>query len=179
MEIYKYITGADGEFTCFSLAKRDASFRKLIRSGESLKSGWEPIHLIDDGRYHHGDFLLMMGAGLLLFSCRAWSLLEPLIGNDTEALPVSTDSGVDLLAIHLLSTAEVDCLDKENSKIVYSKLDGRPMSVKKYVFREEMIQDKILFKVPETAHFETFVTEKFKTLVEQEKLTGLTLQRMA
>lgn len=177
MKIYKYTTSE--EFNGFFLDKKGASFRKLIRSGDSLKSDWEPIHLKDDGRGCQGDFSLMMSADLLLFSCRAWSLLEPFIGNDTEALPVSANSRVDLLAIHLLSTAEVDCLDKENSKIVYSKLDGRPMSVRKYMFREEIIREKILFRVPETAHFETFVTEKFKTLVEQEKLTGLTLRRMA
>lgn len=178
MEIYKYLTNSSAGFTSFLRDKKDNVQKKVIRSGNSLKLNWEPIHLIPVKEdCHQGDFSLMLGGtGLLLFSCRAWSILEPFIGNDVEALPVFSNTGETLLAINLLSTVQVDCLDKENSKINYRE-DGSPASVRKYVFLKGMLQDKILFKVPETAHFETFVTEKFKALVEQENLTGLDLIR--
>lgn len=179
MEIYKYVPDTSWKFNYYSSDKEHSSQRKRIHPGDSLKFDWEPMYLTSEGGDCQADFsLINISINLLLFSSRAWLILEPFIGNDAETLPVFSDCDEKLVLINFLATAWVDCLDKENSKINYSDLDGRPVSVKKYVFRKEMIQDRLLFRIPETAHFQTFVTEKFKNLVEQEKLTGLALLRV-
>ena len=110
-----------------------------------------------------------------LMDARAHKILAPMLEAENEILPIEPFKGVDYYFLNVLK--ELDCLDKENT------LYGENGDTAGYQFLPEKLTDSTLFYVPRTASIFTVVGRpnagvEFKTLVEQEGLTGLRFEEV-
>jgi hypothetical protein len=60
-----------------------------------------------------------------------------------------------------------------DSELVRFHSTGRILTVRSYSFIEERVDGSFLFKVPQLVRTEIFATERFRSLVEDNGLTGL------
>ncbi|HEY0601659.1 MAG TPA: DUF1629 domain-containing protein, partial [Herpetosiphonaceae bacterium] len=102
------------------------------------------------------------------FNERAWQVLEPLLGQSVEALPLRTDEHT-YYAINVLVV--LDCLDMDRSEIQYFP-SGGIMYIDRYVFEEGCVDEHPIFKIQGAELKEVLVSEQVKAVVEQNHLAG-------
>ena len=145
--------------------------------GQSLIGTWVPVVMEVDETQEKGDF---PSFEVPIISERAWKVLQPLINKDVEALQVTVEQeyfgemGGQYFALNVISI--IACLDEQKSEFVrYS--DGSIMRVSKYVFLPDRLKDIHFFKIRAEdnvfSHYEFYVSEEFKNLVELHELKGL------
>ena len=165
--IYNYIADSD-KYECLEFASRHDRTLDKFGCGVRLAGDWKPIPAkIDDSVGRPGDFPSAFGQ-IPVLSLRAWTLLEPLIGESVEALPLKCP-GRNLFALNVL--AVVDCLDQEKCEFKYYS-SGKIMRVAKFAFRNDPTEKHHMFSIPETSG-DVFISDQFRKLVEQENLKGL------
>src|SRR5262245_16412532 len=75
-----------------SLAALDAQTQHVFRgfTAQPFGASWKPMPVaLNDSEGKLGDFCNLTGAfGVPVFSEKAWTVLEPLIGESVEALPL-------------------------------------------------------------------------------------------
>jgi len=145
---------------------------ELNRNDKRLSESWKIVDVTffrgDDGIDEHkplGDFVDFIGPAV---SVKARSILEPLISNTVEFLPLKADTGV----YFAMKVHWVDCLDVENSKVKGFD-DGAIMRVIEYAFHWDRLEDIHIFHLPKLCGSSLFVSDKFKEVVEKNKLEGL------
>lgn len=171
MNVYKLIQDSDTYDSL--LASREAR-QRLDEFGKPQAQSWEPLPVDVYSVGRSGDFPSLR-RDVPVFSEGAWQVLRPLIELSVEALPLigTKDS---YLAINVLDIA--DCLDHSRAKISLLP-SGGVMSVDKYVFKDGCLNNRHIFKLPETAVQEVLVSEEFKQLVERSGLKGLMFRKVA
>jgi hypothetical protein len=102
---------------------------------------------------------------------RAWDVLEPLIGNCSEPLPIIHPSGMPFYIVHVMRT--IDCLDTDRADVCRSDIDGQITNVYKYAFKPGMIEGQHIFKLPWESGGDLIVDDVFRRAVEDNKLRGL------
>lgn len=179
MKIYCFKASAS-RFNSFLFNKDYWDIQDSIGVGHSLIGKWTPIPVRnlfkeDEGEFPKtaGDFPSLSGS-IPVVSEKAWQILSAYIKNEVEALPLITKTG-SYFALNVLDI--VDGLDKEKSEISY-RSSGRVSRVFKYVFHEEKIKGKYMFKIPETKGLEVYVSEEFKKLIEENNLKGLDFSKI-
>jgi hypothetical protein len=106
-----------------------------------------------------------------VMSSRAKRLLEPVLGTDAQWLALSFEE----CEYWILNSLRVlDAVDLSGSAVGYFP-DGRVSDVEKYALRESVVADEWLFKAS-VAPYDVLVTERFRSLVTREKLTGIYFQ---
>ena len=106
---------------------------------------------------------------LPVFSRRALDYLKPLIAPHVEVLPLSFDEG-EFFAINVITV--LDAVDYQNSVYKTFRDGKRIMSFKKYAFHESIVAVVPIFKISDERVRYAFVSDEFKQIVEQNKLTG-------
>jgi hypothetical protein len=137
----------------------------------SMTDAWEPPDIRIQGKSKRlRDFVCWM-MSVPVLSKKAVEVLEPLIGQHCEILPLIELRGKPFYALNVLTT--VDCLDKAGSDILYSPNDPvRILSIGPYKFDEKKIPDDIpIFKLPEYTAT-VFVTRAFIDAVIDNGLCG-------
>jgi hypothetical protein len=136
------------------------------------QSEWIPLPVgIESLGTKRGDFLAVIAYS---FACnkKTYSILESLIGNSVELLPLlCADGEFSILKV----TNIIDCLDHTNIDALISKESGRILHIRKYAFKEDMIKNQHFFSIPEKK-FGILVSQEFKDLVEKNKLEGLSFK---
>ncbi|MGD0832098.1 MAG: YwqG family protein [Terracidiphilus sp.] len=123
-----------------------------------------------------GNFVhCWQGSGNFLMDAHAHKILAPMLEAENEILPVEAFKGVDYYLLNVLK--ELDCLDRDNT------LYGESSGTAGYQFHPEKLTDSPLFTVKWTGGLFTVVGRpnagvEFKTLVEQEGLTGLRFEEV-
>jgi hypothetical protein len=147
----------------------DATFRALLGLSPLAKS-WKaiPVEVDKTAGPDPGDFPSFSPYNSPVFSKNAVVLLEPLMTNSVEVLPLGTFDSEEYFAIHVVE--EVDALNQEKSK--FSIVDGQRGSVTKFVFHEERLAGKHIFRIPELRLRPPVVSPEFKKAVESHKLRG-------
>ena len=170
MNIYEYLPDSN-KYECFEFAsKYDRSLDKF-GLGVRLGGNWTPIPAkIDDSVGSPGDFPSVLW-DIPVFSLRAWTILEPLIGDSVEALPLKCRDR-SLFALNVL--AVVDCLDQKKCEFKYYS-SGKIMRVAKFAFRSDPAVKHHMFSIPEASGV-VFVSDQFRETVDKEKLKGLTFK---
>jgi hypothetical protein len=74
------------------------------------------------------------------------TVLDDVLGDDAEILPLTCDEE-DLWLIHAWRL--VDALDEDNSVFNRFASSGRIRRVTRYAFREDMVQSRTCFRVPQ------------------------------
>lgn len=119
-----------------------------------------------------GDWTSVGAAeGMPALSARAKDLLQPLLGATVQWLPLAFDEG-DYWLLNCLR--QPDVLDVSASTVTY-RPDGTVAGIHKFAFKPGVVADEWLFKLPGAPNF-VFVTDRFRELVERERLPGLFFQ---
>ncbi len=117
-----------------------------------------------------GNFV-NLDSGLLFCDSYALLKLKPYIIKEVEIIPTNVD-GLDLNILNLINL--IDCLDKEKSVIEYfDEIKEGIMDVEEYVFKEELLENVTLFKLPQLSRSSIFGTNQFYSKVKEYGLTGL------
>ena len=129
-------------------------------------NGWFHSLYEDKGIDDKPDVFVTAYAWLVL-SSKARALLEPVLYKAGEFLPFDCDGE----AYYLLVPHVIIPVDENLSE--YNFVDGDHRGTKKVVFRPEEVGVHTLFKTDFDYHLNLFCSEKFKSLVEMHKLTGV------
>lgn len=138
--------------------------------GRKLKREWSPLKVeffkskkkISDSPFLYISFLVINKESIMT--------LNNYFLDFVELLPLSYQNSVDnYFVVNVINI--VDCLDHENS--IFSRYDdGRIMLCDKYAFVKEKLIKNHIFKIPEFPRAHIFVSDDFKSAVEDSELTG-------
>lgn len=169
--IYDPLVTEDYEW--INLVDRDEyeTFRNL--DGTSVSKTWKPIIIKLVGgnnrfKPHHSDFPWL--GGVLIIRQKVVDVMEEIFLKYGELLPVISEDGETLYAFncHIL-----DALDVEKSEIKLIPGTNRIMCVKKYVFKEDVIKGKHMFRITSLRSSSTFVNSDFVAEYKKHGLVGL------
>ncbi len=171
----------------FSLKGNSKEFSIFIQSchddgsdimGIAMKSRWQPltsytptlleIHMSDSGKKNYKfDFSGFLGP-FLVFSEQAIDKLGDILLPKGQVLPVITESKKKKFFGYYPTNPLKGCFDKEKS--IYREYP-KGLMIDKPVLIEKNITDEYLFSIEEDIS-RVFVTDKFKTRVEEAGLLG-------
>jgi hypothetical protein len=148
-------------------------FDKLYESywGQPLGDRWKTFHLRPSDYYSHfpmGDFPHFF-ADVLLFSTRAKVILQDMMAPSGEFLEMKYGNE-SVYAFNV--TNFINVLDENKSEVKRFKSSGRIMSIEKYEFIPHLLENQVIFKIPQ-AKGRIFVTDKFVQRVNEHGLVGL------
>ena len=118
------------------------------------------------------DFPALMDYGkIVVVSPVACNALLPLLGSAVQPLPIILPGGTYSI-LHILRIA--DCLDMERSRVNRNSVSGNVTWVYHHVLDEHLIPtDTHIVKSTLNTGAETFVSERFRDVVERHRLKGL------
>lgn len=138
--------------------------------GKPYADKWEPIRLYSAEAYNHYPMPdIKKFLGTLIFSKRAKVILEDLLLPYGEFLQLSCE-GNEFFIFNVL--IQLDALNEEKSEVKRFKSSGGIMRVVRYEFFPEVIDDQVIFKIPQQKT-RTYVTDKLVEKVIEHGLEGL------
>ena len=149
----------------------------LFRVGKKSKT-WRPIPVRIVRRLDREDpcFCRMkrpdvydFRTGYPVVNHRAWSVLEPVIGPYTEALPLQTVAGDQLLLVNVLDRVPL----AKDADVSWNPVIKWFTSVRRYSFREKDVGSKVIFRVEGMALGHCLVTAAVRNAVVRAKLRGV------
>jgi hypothetical protein len=160
----------DGFELCHPVHHDDFEHINVSVDGTRRRNSWRPLEMQiireDEGRVLSVSDSPWLGSHALFFRTQAIEVLEPLLSEHGELLPVHCEDAEVLL---FNPTRVLDALDEGASNILRFG-DGRVMRVNEYVFHPEVVRDTHVFKIPNLRVSPTFISEHF---VETWKSAGL------
>ncbi len=132
------------------------------------------VHVIS-GRKEFDISYLWNGTSLFLLNGRAKNILEPVLSEYVEFLPVIYKKPLYLM--HVLRVA--DALDLDN--IIADTCAGKIGYIKKFAFKEERIPPFPIFRILCEGMLYTgviFVKDEFKKIIEENGLTGFSFEEV-
>ncbi len=157
------------------------NYLEIMKSGDQFGGKWNPpfLSLYYDEEVKGGGEKLPIGDFMngivdLSMNSRARSILEPILQNQVELLPLKTSIGV----YFELNIRHISCLDISRCTVERFKSSGRIMHAKTYAFFEENISGINLFCSSELSINPLFASDLFKKTVESNNLTGLEFERI-
>jgi hypothetical protein len=138
--------------------------------GQEVRHSWQNFKAEIKTNKPIGNFT-DLDPGVLICDSFALSKLEKRIETEVEVLPISFISKIEMHVLNV--TSVIDCLDEEKSDIKYFENSKDVMSIKKYKFAEELLENVLLFKIPQLNRTEIFATDSFRELITGSFLTGL------
>jgi len=141
----------------------------LSFDGRNQTKNWKPLKVV---RMEPGKKLPLgdaPGFNIAVFSKKAVDILYPIIKNDVEILPLDFDEG-EFYVINV--TTVLDCIDYKNSSYKTFKNSDEVMFFYNYSFKENIIENKNIFKIIDESRSKPFVSEEFVKLVKESGLQG-------
>ncbi|SMP32715.1 hypothetical protein SAMN06265361_10932 [Laceyella tengchongensis] len=147
-------------------------FDKRFFEVEPMFEFWQPVevYIIEEGK-RKSDCPPFWGCSFaLVFSERALGVLEDLVKEKVEALPLVHPED-NYWLIHILHA--IDAVDYEKA-IVETTESGRLIDFEKYAFSKEKVKGEHIFQVylGDQVHPVVFVSDEFKHVVEANRLVG-------
>lgn len=162
----------------------DAESRKVPWfNGRSIRDKWVDVEVqlvTEEGMMpsnEASDFPHFLSAGMLVCSAKAWGHLESLVANNIEVFKLNCGNCEDEVFYAVNVVRVIDCLDYSRSAISY-RPSGRMKRPVPMFLRSECFGEEPIFKIPEWAITDIFVTDAFKDVVEQNELIGLTFTKI-
>lgn len=157
-----------------------STVKNLHRRDEPVRDKWIPLKCdgFDDNPPKVGDFPSVNDYSKIpMMSERAWSVLEPIIGDACEALPVMHPFPGTYYLIHVMRT--IDALDTDASEVDRSSVgDRRIRRIYRYAFKHDLIEGAHIFKLPLMSGSELIVDDVFRKAVEDHGLRGLRFKEL-
>lgn len=138
--------------------------------GHKLKNDWKPLAVKRMEPEKGLELSDAPGFTIPVFSKEALKVLQPLIKDCVEVLELSFAER-EYYGINVISVLNV--IDYEKAQYIKFKSSDRIMLFTKYVFRMcDGLKEHHIFKIVDEPRRGAFVSEKFKEIVEKNKLTG-------
>ena len=170
MQVFELLTSAD-ERANVAFAS-DALAREVypLFDGEPLRRPWRTARVVPaDERVLARTLNDMCVWGTVpVFSSRAALALDRVLRAYGELLPLSSSAG-ELYAYNVTTMRNALV---ESESLVRRFTDGGIMSIERYVLDAAVIGEAAVFKIPQQRRSHVFVTDAFKTLVLESKLSG-------
>ncbi len=166
------------KFTMFSPINHDCHGLNLFlqerKWGQELRNSWQPLPVKRRKNRYTGDFFALDGCLHFVVNEKALHHLLPLIGGDVEYLPV-IDIDNPTMKLYVINILEIsDCLDHEQSNIEYFDDGKRVMMIRvPIIFKPNCIGNTHIFRLKDVPALRIFVSDAFKKIVEENKLSGL------
>ena len=172
-------------FTWFRTPERKKKWfywLRRFREGGRFAEEWEPPYLrLYEGELDEEDIEVAKPIpdfinGFINMACsqRAKEVIEPLVGEEVEFLPLRTEVG----PYWEMNLPRISCLDEARAEVKRFPSSGRIMEVVRFAFRWEAMEGHHLFWVRETGMMYTLASEAFRRLVEEHGLTGLVFEEI-
>lgn len=182
MKVYKH-WGVPEPYARFSTPDEDQALWRREFHGESKADAWRPIELHpaeeDPGvPLPLGPIADMTTVNSVIKNCvwgpRARAALEPHVKHLGEFLPLRCKEA-DWVLFNVTRT--LDALDEDASELIHFNDPGpKVLRFVKMVFKPEMLEGELLFRIPQRGGYDLFVTDAFARLVEQHGLVGFNLK---
>jgi len=151
-------------------------WRQRLREGGRFAEEWEPPYLrlyegeLDEEEIEAAKPIPDFVHGYIDWACsqRAKEVIEPLVGEEVEFLPLRTEVG----PYWEMNLPRISCLDDARAEVKRFS-SGRIMRVLRYAIQWQKIQGHHLFYVAEDWPSSRFASETFRRLVEGHGLKGL------
>lgn len=139
-------------------------------AGKPVKNIYNPIEMKKQYKSKKMCNIPYFFSNLLIFDDITLSFMSELLNRANVEILQMNCAEKNLYAINILDNFTVDeVLDLTKSEFKYFKTSGKIMYVKKYVFKESDVLKKDIFSV----YGEIMVSDKFKQIVENNKLSGI------
>ena len=106
---------------------------------------------------------------------KSYKILYPYIKNEVQIFKIKSERD-NLYVVNV--TNIVDCLDYDMSELKLFPSSGRIMRVEKYSFKENLLSNVTIFKLPEFPNALSYVTEDFKKVVEVNDIKGFKFEEL-
>ena len=152
--------------------QEEGGWQALRFDGEPV-ADWRPVELVPST--HHTEEGKPVGdafpvwPGAVIVGERCYRLISPYLGDSAQVLPAAWGSET---AYVLNVTRVIDCLDEERSKLKRFPSTGRVMRIEEYAFDKALVEDEVIFKIPEEAPAHPYVTDKLKAVIERNGIRG-------
>lgn len=177
MEIYTPL-GLDGFELCHPVSQDDFERINVEVNGTPRRPRWKPIpvQLVrnDEGRKLVKSDSPWLGSHALIFRAEVVDSIGSVLSECGELLPL-TCLETDLWIYN--PTRVVEALDEAASSVLRFN-DGRIMLIQQHVFREDVIRDVEIFKIPNLRVSPTFVSQRFVDRWNESGLKGLEFKRV-
>ncbi|MFC4098957.1 imm11 family protein [Paenibacillus xanthanilyticus] len=174
MKIYRW----DYE-SLFLLTTQQFSDYVSFLKGQPLIDEWPKI-VIHDNEYRKGKYIDNSGfiGGSPLFSEKAKSVFQKLLEGKAEFLPVEHENGDVYYIVNIVNV--LNCIDYETAIVNKTEIIENVFitEVQKYEFKEELVKDELMFKIPEDVVTRVFVTEEFIRIVDENGLVGFRFEEV-
>lgn len=169
MNYFRFIVNSN-EFHTFKTVQHTHVDWLLQFKGKPLAASWQPLATALSFAESLGDFS-HFAAHVPVVNQHALTMLAPLIGDAVEALPLApnSDLGDNYFLLNVINV--IDCLDLQRAQL--EKARGIITNIRHYAFLESSLLGSHIFRIKGYEIGGVFVSEKFKTLVEENHLTGL------
>ena len=157
------------------LPVENQDFEHLRFEGTPRAMTWQPVEMKrvkedEDGtRWKPGDFPACSGGNMLLVSATAKALLEPVLREAGELLPLRCADG-DFWALNV--TRLIDAFDEDKADVLRSSDGERILMIHRHAFLTERLGPE-MFKLSRTPRGLIYVTETFVKRVKATSLKGL------
>lgn len=170
-EIALYQLWSDHTYRAFE-TKEKGGYKAFCFVGEPVDD-WSEVELFPSS--HHtesgkgtGD-VYPVEISAVVINEKCYRLIKPYIKDSVQVLQAKSKSE----QLYVLNvTRVIDCLDKDNAVLKFFPSSGRIMKVEKYAFYKDMLKGAFIFKIPEEVYTHPYVTEEFKTIIEQNDIKG-------
>lgn len=106
---------------------------------------------------------------------KSYRVLYPYIKNEVQIFKIKSEDE-NLYVVNV--TNIIDCLDYDKSEFKRFTSSGRIMEVTKYAFKERLLKNAFIFKLPEFSNNLNYVTEDFKKVVEENNIKGFKFEEL-
>lgn len=145
--------------------------------GNSLQNEWVPIE-VECGEPEKAlpisDFPLLY-SHIPVLSSKAFTILSPTIKDDVEFLQIA-HKGEDYYALNVVSI--LNCVDYQKSVFRRFPSTGRIMAFQQYAFNVSEVKNHHIFKIPDEPLRYPFVSDQFRSLCIENKLTGCKFEQV-
>lgn len=116
-----------------------------------------------------GDVVSSINISCYIINEKAYKILYPYLKKHSQIFRLENENEI----FYVINVTDViDCLDYEKSELKLFPSSGRVMRVIRYAFRTEKLKNATIFKLPEFPNGISYVTERFKNVVEENNIKG-------
>lgn len=138
--------------------------------GRKMKDTWKPLPVKRAEPEKKLELSDAPGFTIPVFSKKALEILRPLIQDSIEELELQF-SEVEYYAINVITILNV--IDYDKSEYIKFSDEDRIMLFEKYVFKKsDVLMNYNIFKIVDEPEGDAFVSDYFKQIVEDNKLSG-------
>lgn len=177
IEIFEIWTTDDAQ-SCYPAERSQARALRRMIDGTPRRDEWSPIDMKfvneDEGVKFVKVDAPCVGPAILAIREHVIPIMAPHFEGCGELLRLGGEAS----DVFIFNSWIVDCLDDSASEFEYYSDGRRVMAIKEFVFREDLLGDVDIFKLPTRNTSRNYVTHRFVLAWKNAGLTGLSFKKV-